>query len=117
MNGSSNQCSEVVDQCSCQKGYEGPRCNICSDGYVDQSGQCLVILPCPNGWKEMQGKCFRVGEGKATFEQAKSKCIEMGGYIAEPLTAVEDRAIKELNNEHSQAYHWIGLTDQAEESK
>ena len=119
MNGSSNQCSEVVDQCSCRKGYEGPRCNICSDGYEkrDQSGECLAILPCPDGWKEMHGKCFKVGDGKSTFELAKSKCLAMGGYMVEPLTAAEDRAIKELNNEYSQAYHWIGLNDQAEELK
>ena len=119
INGSTDHCSEGDGQCTCHVGYEGPRCNICSDGYEkrDQSGECLAILPCPDGWKEMHGKCFKVGDGKSTFELAKSKCLAMGGYMVEPLTAAEDSAIKELNNEYGQAYHWIGLNDQAEELK
>ena len=121
MYGSTNPCNNNIrdGQCSCQVGYEGPKCNICSAGYEkrDQSGRCLAILPCPDGWKEMHEKCFKVGDGKSTFEQARSKCLAMGGHLVEPLNAGEDSAIKELNNEYAQAYHWIGLNDQAEELK
>ena len=120
MNGSNKQCFvEEGGNCSCVEGYEGPKCNTCSEGYErqDHSGKCFPILPCPDGWTQMQGKCYKIGDGKATFEQAKSKCSDLGGYMVEPLDAGEDRAIKKLNNDHGQTYYWIGMNDQNEESK
>ena len=117
--GTIGQCTET-GQCSCQQGYEGSKCSACSEGYVKrvEGDKCVLKnLTCSDGWREIFEKCYKVGVGKSTFQQAKQKCIEMGGRIVEPLNAEEDQAVLEMNKEYGQLYHWIGLTDQVEELK
>ena len=100
-------------------GYEGPKCNLCSEGYErqEESGKCLIVFQCSNGWKEILGKCHKVGTGLATLDKSIQKCKEMGGHIFQPLNISEEEAILAFNKEHGQNKLWIGLTDQAEESK
>ena len=112
MNGSTSQCPEAVGDCPCYEGYDGLKCNSCSEGYErqDEGGKCLVIPSCPDEWEGFQGKCYKIGQGKVTFEFAKLECSKLGGYMVELLDNEEENAIKELNKKYDQKHYWIGLT-------
>lgn len=80
---------------------------------------CGTEMKCPNGWQKFQDSCYFHGTEKVTWHDAKKKCEDAGGYLAEVQSEPENEFILQLWPKDSAAKYgpWLGASDEGTEGK
>ena len=66
----------------------------------------VALTPNQNGLYEYNGNYYKIYEGEYTWDEAKTKCEEMGGYLA-TISSAEEQEFMELLNSDELGL-WIG---------
>ena len=68
---------------------------------------------CPDKWWSLGNYCYHVSQDRSDWGIAQEYCWNMGGYLAEFDSLVEEQAIDSVLS--SDNFYWIGLSDFAHE--
>ena len=79
------------------------------DGCSKEHAFVCETRQCPVEWVFISGKCYKAVTQKASWYDAKDKCLEMDGILAEPKSSIENTAVASLITDQ---FVWIGLNDQ-----
>jgi hypothetical protein len=86
--------SDQPTDCKCNHGYTGP------DGIASFKG-------CLEGWTQVQDQCFRFFDVPMSYPQARQSCRDLGGDLALPTNAEQQKAFLDLMPSKKTA--WIGI--------
>ncbi|XP_022083774.1 C-type lectin domain family 4 member M-like [Acanthaster planci] len=70
---------------------------------------------CPASWIERQTSCYKTDDEQRTWENGEAYCNQLGAELVVIETAQENEFIRELLNDQSKDFAWLGCNDRATE--